>query len=222
MRILVVQHDDQAPSGTIGTALDARGARVTVVRRDAIPVDPGGHDAVVILGAVDSVLDHAPGGSWYEREQALLRRADALDVPVLGVCFGAQALAHTFGGHVYELARPEVGWTTVRTHRPDLVPEGPWLDFHVDAVVPPPGARILAVSDACVQAFTCGIHLAVQFHPEVVAAQVDGWCDWLRSSVEAAGASVDRMRADSRRHEAGNAQRCLALVDAFLDGKHLL
>ena len=219
MRIVALQHDDEAPLGTIGSALAARGAHAEVYRQHQLPVDLDGVDALVVLGAVESVLDQGDDG-WYRREQALLRAADARSVPILGVCFGAQALADTFGGAVQRLDRPEVGWTTIRTGRPDVVPEGPWLNFHTDAVVPPPGAEIIAVSDACVQAFRLGPHLAVQFHPEVTAAQVSHWCGWLRTSVDAAGADADAVVAESRTRETAAIARCATLVDAFLDGKH--
>lgn len=219
MRIVALQHDDEAPLGTIGSALAARGADVDVFRRHQLPVDLDGVDALVVLGAVESVLDQGDDG-WYAAEQQLLRAADRAGVPILGVCFGAQALADAFGGVVYRLARPEVGWTPVRTSRPDVVPEGPWLNFHTDAVLPPPGSEIIAVSDACVQAFRLGPHLAVQFHPEVTAAQVAHWCGWLRTSVDAAGADADAVVAESRTRETAAIARCAALVDAFLDGKH--
>ena len=218
MRIVVVQHDEEAPLGTLEAAFMARGAELIVHRRHALPDDLDGVDALVVLGAVESAIDQE--GSWYHAEKALLRRADALGVPVLGVCFGAQALADTFGGAVMELAVPEVGWITARTGRPDVVPEGPWLNFHCDAVIPPPGAEIIAVSDQCVQAFRYGPHLAVQFHPEVTAAQVTYWCDWLRPSLDAAGRDRDQIVAESERLEAAARARCAALVDAFLDGKH--
>ena len=219
MRIVVLQHDDEAPLGTIASALADRSTDVTVFRRHQLPTDLDGVDALVVLGAVESVLDQG-GDGWYAAERKLLRAADRDGVAILAVCFGAQALADAFGGGVHRLARPEVGWTAVRTNRPDVVPEGPWLNFHTDAIVPPPGAEIIAVSDACVQAFRLGPHLAVQFHPEVTAAQVAMWCGWLRASVDEAGADTDALIAESHVREAAAIARCAALVDAFLDGKH--
>ncbi len=177
MRILVVQHDLEAPLGALGPPLRARGEITSLLGRDTtLPAAIEGYDLLVILGAVDSVLDQ-PDDGWYVAEQALVRDAHAAGVPILGVCFGAQVLSHTLGGSVYVLPTPEVGWTTVRTERPDLVPEGPWLNFHTDGVTAPPGATVLATSEACVQAFAFGPHLAVQFHPEVHGDQVAYWTD---------------------------------------------
>lgn len=220
MRILVVQHDLEAPLGALGPPLRARGEITSLLgRAGTLPATVDGYDLVVVLGAVDSVLDQ-PDEGWYRAEQALLRDADARGVPILGVCFGAQVLADTFGGSVQVLPTPEVGWTTVHTERPDLIPEGPWLNFHTDGVTPPPSATVLATSDACVQAFVLGPHLAVQFHPEVHADQVAYWTDWLRSSLVAAAADGDAIVAEARLLEADNEARCTALVEAFLDGKH--
>ena len=143
MRILVVQHDLEAPLGTLGPPLRERGEITSLLGRDTpLPPTIEGYDLLVILGAVDSVLDQ-PDDGWYVAEQALVRDAHATGVPILGVCFGAQVLAHTLGGSVQVLPTPEVGWTTVRTERPDLIPEGPWLNFHTDGVTPPPGATPL-------------------------------------------------------------------------------
>ena len=62
MRILVVEHDPEAPLGTMGPVLDCRGATVTIVRRDHLPATPDGFDALVVLGAVESVLGRV--GGW--------------------------------------------------------------------------------------------------------------------------------------------------------------
>ena len=89
-------------------------------------------------------------------------------VPVLGICYGAQELCTLFGGKVLAAGYKEVGWLTIETARPDLIPHGPWLLFHGDRCEPPPHATVLASNETGVQAFAIGRHLGVQFHPEVV------------------------------------------------------
>ena len=78
------------------------------------------------------------GRSWISGELDWLRRLDAAGVPVLGICFGAQALAAAFGGEVKPAARKEVGWTTSIRWIAAVIEPGPWLEFHGDQCHPPP------------------------------------------------------------------------------------
>ena len=126
------------------------------------------------MGAVSSVNDPDP---WIAEELAWLRAADPAGVPVLGICFGAQALCAALGGRVEAMASKEVGWFTVESADEDAVPAGPWLEFHNDRCLLPAGATVLARNDAAVQAFRIGRHLAVQFHPEVDGPQLKRWLD---------------------------------------------
>ncbi len=176
-----------------------------------------GVDHVVVLGAAWSVYDHAQVGQWIGAELAWLRAADAAGVPVLGICFGAQALAAALGGRVEAAPRKEIGWTTVDTLAPELIEEGPWLEFHGDLCVPPPGARLLARTDVCVQAFSVGRHLAVQFHPEVDAAQLSRWlADGGKAEAEHEGQDPDKLVAQTEAEEPQAARRAAGLVDAAL------
>jgi GMP synthase-like glutamine amidotransferase len=102
---------------------------------------------------------------------------DGAGVPVLGICFGAQALCAALGGQVEAAARKEIGWTMIDSADPDLIPPGPWLQFHGDRCLPPDEAAILATNEIGVQAFSIGRHLAVQFHPEVDGGQLQRWFD---------------------------------------------
>ncbi|NUU26271.1 MAG: C26 family cysteine hydrolase domain-containing family, partial [Streptomycetaceae bacterium] len=92
--------------------------------------DPRDYDVIVPLGAPWSVDDEATIGAWVGGEIALLRDAVAADIPVLGICFGGQALATALGGGVERAPRPEIGWTPVRSDDPALVSEGPWFQWH--------------------------------------------------------------------------------------------
>jgi GMP synthase (glutamine-hydrolysing) len=101
----------------------------------------GSYGGVVVTRCVPAYDDAVP---WITDERAFLRAAIDAEVPVFGICFGSQILAHVLGGHVRPGARPEIGWMEVDTAAPELVAPGPWLVWHFDALVPPPGAREIA------------------------------------------------------------------------------
>lgn len=191
MRVAVIRHHEEDSAGFIGDAFEARGGRLETWLFPAggpLP-DPGQFDHIVVLGAIWSVTDTSPARAWIGTELAWLRAADTGGVPVLGICFGAQALAAALGGRVERAPRPEVGWYRVDTVDPELIPRGPWLQFHEDRFIPPPQARLLARNRTGVQAFAAGPHLAVQFHPEVDAAQLKQWL---------AGSSAELLKAAGR------------------------
>lgn len=173
--VLVLQHQDDAPAGLLGGVLQASGGRPRSVRVDgeALPSAARAR-AVVVLGSDASAVGDG-SAAWVGPEVAWLREVARAGVPILGVCFGAQVLAAALGGDVHRMPVPQVGWVSVPSVDIRVVPSGPWLAWHKDAVTPPAGARVLARDEVCVQAFAAGPHLGVQFHPEVTPAIVDGW-----------------------------------------------
>jgi GMP synthase-like glutamine amidotransferase len=215
-RVIVVRHHDIDTAGFIGDAFEACGAELSVhLFPDDGPLPaPGGADHIVVLGAVSSVNDPDP---WIAEELAWLRTADQAGVPVLGICFGAQALCAAFGGRVEAMARREIGWTMVDPADPDVIPPGPWLEFHNDRCLPPPAAAILATNDAAVQAFRIGPHLAVQFHPEVDGQLLKLWLDaHTDSDPVSLGIDPGQFLADTIREEPAARDRTARLVAAFL------
>ncbi len=117
------------------------------------------------------------------------------------------------GGQVVAADRKEIGWSMIDSADLDLMPAGPWLQFHGDRCVPPADATILASNDVGVQAFTIGRHLAVQFHPEVDGAQLSGWLDaGGRQEAARAGCDPDRFLAQTAAQEPAARARAHALV----------
>jgi GMP synthase-like glutamine amidotransferase len=219
MRVTVVRHHAEDSPGFIATAFEARGAKISTHLFPAEGPLPAIEDAdhLIVLGAVPSVYDGGPARAWIEEELAWLRRADEAGRPVLGICFGAQALCAALGGRVEPAARKEVGWTMIDSYDPALIPPGPWLVFHGDRCLPSPRAKILARNEIAVQAFTIGRHLAVQFHPEVDGAQLSLWlAAGGRAEAVRAGQDPDQLLAETVAQEPASAARADTLVAAAI------
>ncbi|MEA2357601.1 MAG: hypothetical protein QOI62_861 [Solirubrobacteraceae bacterium] len=185
----------------------ARGAEVELVRAPGVGAwpEPTGADAIVALGSDRSV--HASTDPWIEPELEFLRAAHAADVPVLGICFGAQALAAALGGTVARAPVAEIGWYDI----PGVDGyAGRWFSWHEDAFTLPPGAHELAGNDVGPQAFAIGRSVGVQFHPEVTAAIVEGWLHAGRDSVP----DPEPIRRQTAREAGAARERALALFDA--------
>ncbi|MEZ5215091.1 MAG: gamma-glutamyl-gamma-aminobutyrate hydrolase family protein [Ilumatobacteraceae bacterium] len=192
MRVLVIGNRGDSDPGFIGRRFEELGASLDPWERELDEWPPpeellAGVDHLVLLGSEWSVYWPEHAGP-VERESQLARAAVAAGVPVLGICYGAQLLAHALGGAVGPAATPEIGWYTVdpvgdHPLHAVLTP-GPWMQWHSDVIDPPPGAAVLARSPVGVQAWTSPGVLAVQFHPEVTPTMVEQWSDGSHELVE--------------------------------------
>jgi GMP synthase (glutamine-hydrolysing) len=136
------------------------------------PEAPQNYRAALITGSPAMVTDREP---WSEQTAHWLRQAALDELPMFGVCYGHQLLAHALGGQVdYNPAGREIGTHVVERIGDDpLMADLPRRFFaqmmHAQSVVqPPPGATVLGRSalDGC-QAMRMGRNIiSTQFHPE--------------------------------------------------------
>jgi GMP synthase-like glutamine amidotransferase len=225
-KVLFLYNDPIAPEAMLGDAFTECGydvetfevvpaARIEDLAFDVTLPDPRGYDAVVPLGSRWSVNE---GLDWITSEVAMVRDAQAAGVPMLGVCFGGQLLAHALGGSVSRSPAPEIGWYDVDSSRTDLVPTGPWFEWHFDRFSIPDGAVEIARNGNASQAFVLGRTMGLQFHPEVDEELLELWLAGNgRDEIAELSLTADHLRDATTRVVDDASKRVHALVRAFVD-----
>lgn len=199
MHVLVLKHAANEGLGTLGTFLEEHGIDVVTLdlsKGVALPVGAGSAAAVISMGGPMNVYeeDRYP---FLREEDAFLRQALRLEVPVLGICLGAQLLAKACGAKVGKAPVEEAGFSRVR-----LTPEGmsdplfsgvgenlDVFQWHGDTFDIPDGGVLLAEGDRCPhQAFRSGPNAyGLQFHIELTPAMLAEWFAGRPEGAEALG-----------------------------------
>lgn len=227
-KVLFLYNEHLATEALLGEAFTDQGFDVDVfevvpaayIDDPAVDVtfpDAAGYDVIVPLGARWPVYDDALRDSWVGDETQLVLDAADAGVALLGVCFGGQLLAQAFGGSVTRSSDPEIGWYDVTSDQPDLIPGGPWFQWHFDRWTLPPGATEIARTANASQAFVLGRALALQFHPEVDAGLLERWlADDRNGEVVSIGRTHDELLSRTIELADSGASRVRDLVRGFV------
>jgi len=149
MRALLIANSNEKDAGYVGQRFEDHDFSFTHYAREYPnewrSID--GIDLVVHLGSAWSVYwpDVARN---VEAEVDLMREAHRRGIPIYGVCFGAQMLAHALGGSAEKARKAEIGWHEVITTEANKRLAGKWMQWHYDTFTPPAGAEVLGLSDA--------------------------------------------------------------------------
>jgi GMP synthase-like glutamine amidotransferase len=196
--IRVFQHDGCGGMGYLATFLDARRVPYEMIRIDqqqTLPRDILDSAGLIFLGSNLSVNSGHP---WIAAEIELIRQAAAIDLPVLGICFGGQLISKALGGHISKAPNLQIGWfrvestaeasTLIDTQLPSSFEVFEW---HEDTFSVPAGGIPLFYGE-CVkqQGFLHGRCLALQFHLEITRHKIQDCLIHARNRVADSSACV--------------------------------
>jgi GMP synthase (glutamine-hydrolysing) len=209
-RLMVFQHVAAEPLGTLHARIRARGHRIRFHNfqrhPDAQPNVDRYHGLVVLGGPMNVEDQHRL--PHLKTELLAIEAALHQGKPVLGICLGAQLLAHVLGAPIMRHAQPEIGWYELATTahgREDRVlghlgERAPVFQWHSYGFGLPSGAVQLASTDTCEhQAFCYGSNAyGFQFHLEADAALIERWLRLPAYRDELAAAGIGQDEASIR------------------------
>ncbi len=186
-RVHWIQHAPADDLGCIAPWLARRGlepGRTAFYEGDTAPALDD-FDVLLILGGSMNVDEEALY-PWLVEEKRFVAAALAAGKRVLGICLGAQLIAEALGARVARNSESEIGWFDLRLSSAgrasrwfaDFPETYPALHWHAYGFELPSGATHLAASARCEQQafeYDDGRVLALQYHPEVTAANVHRW-----------------------------------------------
>jgi GMP synthase (glutamine-hydrolysing) len=232
-RILVFQHVAAEPLGTLDALIRKRGHRMKFVNFERQPDAQPNLDryrGLIVLGGPMNVEEKGER-RHLRTELNVIEQALRQNKPVLGICLGAQLLAHALGATVRRHERPEIGWydleTTAAAQSDDVLSRlgerGPVFEWHSRSFAIPHGAQHLARTATCEnQAFRYGDNAyGFQFHLEMDHALIERWLNMprYRAELDAAGLQhgADDIRVHTRERIGAMQHRAEAVFNGFLD-----
>lgn len=180
MHIHIFMHVPFEGPGCIIDWINSRAHEVTYTHWFKHPTPPAAtdFDFLIVMGGPMGIHDESEY-PWLAVEKAIIRQTIHDNKPVLGICLGAQLIAHVLGANVYANEQKEIGWYPVQFSPSSPVKGLPQemrvFHWHGDTFDLPAGAAGFAASAATPnQAFVYQEKvIALQFHFEVTQESLD-------------------------------------------------
>lgn len=146
--------------------------------------------------------------------------------PTIGICLGAQLIAHALGAKVYAGHQKEIGWNELEIKLLDSdsnvltsLESIKVLHWHGDTFELPNNATLLASSTIYPnQAFSVGNNiLALQFHLEMIEESFEKWLIGHTCEIRHAGLSIPQLREDNKLYAKKLESKSREVIQTFLE-----
>lgn len=194
MAILVVQHIASVPLGLLSQYFRNSGVQFQIWSPLEQPMPPSGHySGLIVLGGTMNACEDETFPHLRQVVDFIQQFAEA-NLPILGICLGAQLIARSFGSRVYSNPTPELGFTPVypvKTRDDDPIlchcPENlHMMQWHFDTFDLPQEAELLMSSQTCrnqfyrIQSNIYGVQFHLEVTPEIVRSWLAFQTPWIR------------------------------------------
>ncbi|QRF63244.1 glutamine amidotransferase [Variovorax paradoxus] len=209
-KAIAISHVDFEDLGSLHPLLQARGfdiRRVDAAVADWVELSGSEADLVVVLGGPLGIAD-IPAYPFLDNELAFIGRCLDAQVPLIGICLGAQLIASALGARVVPMGVREIGFMPLELTRAGVASPlasiygAPVLHWHGDEFEIPRGAVNLAKTViGNHQAFALGTNvLGLQFHLEMDSRYFERWLIGNAGELAQAGIDPRRLRADAQKY----------------------
>lgn len=231
-KVLVFQHVAHKILGTLNPTLKERKLNMRYVNFERTPEEHPSvqkYNGLIVLGGHMGVYE-AEKYRHIKVEMQLIEEALKKDIPILGICLGAQLLAHVLGANVKKSEQKEIGWCDIHMTEEGLKdplfshfkPTEKIFQLHGDTFDIPQSATHLASSDLCTgQAFRYNKAYGIQFHLEVDYPMIMRWLDNPRNQEEMfnthSGFSMEKIKEETEMYLPHSADLSHQTFSKFID-----
>ena len=226
-RLLVLKHAPYEGPAAIAEWAASQGHELTEHAWYETPQAPTTMpDALVVMGGPMNV-DEEDAYQWLATEKEFIRQIIAAEVPILGICLGAQLIAAALGKRVFPNDQQELGWLPLS--RTDAASRHPALSvfpdqlsvfhWHGDTFELPDGAILLGSTEGCLhQGFAVGNCIGLQFHIEIDQACLQGLITENRLPAWEGPfiASAESILSDAEQHQTPCRETLFQLLDRWV------
>jgi GMP synthase (glutamine-hydrolysing) len=220
-KVLAILNSKIETLGNLKKLFESDGFEIENVEASTqVPDDPRMYSAIVVLGGYMSVYENL---HYLNKEQELIKKANAYEIPVLGICLGSQLIAQALGGRVFRGKKKEIGWFDVA-----LTDEGrsdmfkgvkskniKVFQWHGDTYELPKNAILLATSEIYPQAFRIGTSVGILFHLEIQAKMAQQWVMEYDLELKQEGISKDVILKNRENEFKYLADKCSVIYSNF-------